>query len=226
MHPDVARTLDNTASTYVAAQDYAKGLELYDEALAIEMDTLGADHPTTLTTMANRASVFVEMEQYDDAIDQYHEVLEATIRVMGAEHPQTATMYLNLAGVLGVAERFDESAEAATKGRLILESELGPEHGWVGYALINEGSARLERGETDLAIALLERANTTLEKLGGQPEKVASAQYALARALVRAGTDRTRAIDLMKRALDNYRSQNVERPEIQDELDALRRRRD
>lgn len=220
-HPQVARVLDNAAATYVAAQEFEHALALEDESIAIATATLGADHPTTLTAMANRAGVLVQLRRLDEAIDAYEDVLEAHVRALGREHPQTAAIELNLAGALGMAERYDEAAEAATRGRLLLETKLGQDHAWVGFALVNEGSARLERGEVELAIALLERATAVLDAVDTEPEKRASARYALATALARAGSDRARAIDLMRAALVEFEAAGVDRPDVEDALREL-----
>ena len=220
-HPQVARMLDNVAATYVAVQDFDRALALEEEALAIATTTVGLDHPVAITVMANLAGVLVQQQRLDDAIDMYEDALEAHARVLGREHPQYAGIELNLAGALGMAERFDEAAEAATRGRTLLEQQFGQDHVWVGYALVNEGSARLERGEVELAVALLERANVVLAGEGIDPDKRASAQFALANALVRAGLDRGRAIELMRAASAAFETHGIARPDITEALREL-----
>jgi hypothetical protein len=54
-----------------------------------------------------------------------------------------------------------------------------------------------------------------------EPEKVASAQFALAKALVRAGIDRGRAIGLMRTASATFEARGIDRPDIAESLREL-----
>ncbi|MCY1013941.1 tetratricopeptide repeat protein [Nannocystis pusilla] len=84
------------------------------------------------------------------------------------------------------------------------EQVLGPDHASVAHTLLGRGDALIGLGRAAEAVPELERALAIREAAQVQPEELAEARFAVARALWDANGDRTRARALAEQAATTY----------------------
>lgn len=87
--------LNNLATIYINIGRYDDAEPLYDEALMIRRQVLGADHPDTASSLNNLAGLYHAQRRYVEAAPMVMEAVEIMERVLGAEHPNTKIMREN-----------------------------------------------------------------------------------------------------------------------------------
>ena len=63
------------ANVYIKQGDNAKGLELYEKALAISLEALGTNHPNVASTYGNMAAVYYNQGIDAKALEYYEKAL-------------------------------------------------------------------------------------------------------------------------------------------------------
>jgi len=74
---------------------YGAAEPLYERALALREQALGADHPDTAASLNNLAGCYHAQGRYAAAEPLYQRALAIRERVLGADHPDTATVREN-----------------------------------------------------------------------------------------------------------------------------------
>ena len=70
-HPSVAGSYNNIGLTWKNKGEYVKALEFYENALHIEIKTLGQEHPDVAISYFNIGNCNFELKYYAEAIDFY-----------------------------------------------------------------------------------------------------------------------------------------------------------
>ena len=78
-------------NVYLKQSKFADALWEYEEALRIEMATLGKDHPNVAGTRNNMGLVYTDQSKFDDALREYEEALRIEMATLGNDHPSVAT---------------------------------------------------------------------------------------------------------------------------------------
>ena len=63
---------------------------MYERALAIEQDKLGAAHPSLATTLSNLAELYRAIGRREEAIQFHRRALDLREKALGPNHPETA----------------------------------------------------------------------------------------------------------------------------------------
>jgi tetratricopeptide (TPR) repeat protein len=95
--PEAARLLNQAAFYLHDHVSYREAEPLYQGALAIREQQLGADHPDTATSLNNLAALYRAQGKYVQAEPLYQGALAIWEQQLGPDHPDTATSLNNLA---------------------------------------------------------------------------------------------------------------------------------
>jgi tetratricopeptide (TPR) repeat protein len=163
-----------------------------------------SDHPDVARAVANLASFDAAAGNHAAALDGFTKALGL---VTGKDKLQAAVYQTNVADQL---LELDRAEEALATMQVVLATRreiLGEEHPEMGNAYATEAMALLALRRFDDAVTPAQRGVELLVDAAGEPLGLASAHFALARALWDAttGRDRARAIAEAKKALEQAR---------------------
>jgi len=180
---------------------YPASEPLYQRALAISEQVLGAQHPDTATSLNNLAALLSSKGDYDGAEPLYKRALAIYEQVLGAQHPDTASSLNNLAGLLSSKGDYDGAEPLYKRALAIYEQVLGAQHPLTTTSLNNLAGLLNNKGDYDGAEALFQRALAIREQvLGAQHPSTATSLNNLAGLLFDKG-DYDGAEPLLQRAL-------------------------
>jgi len=203
-HPQVATALCNLALVREAAGSFDEATRLFVRALAIQEKVFGADHPQVGDTLHNLATVRFDTGDHAESAGLLRRALAIYERSYGENHPSTASSIAGLAQIHHVTGAHDEALRMFARALAIDERVLGADHPNIAHILIGSGETLLALGRAGEAVPPLARALALREAGRVQPEEVAEARFALARALWAADGDRDRAHVLAQQAGDAY----------------------
>ncbi|HEX8697899.1 MAG TPA: tetratricopeptide repeat protein, partial [Myxococcaceae bacterium] len=171
----------------------------FQQAAVLMEKELGPEHPFVASMHNNVGVAQAELGSFEKARASYERALAITERALGPEHPDVANTLIGLGRALVYIGDFGE-AELRLQSALTLgQKVLGPEHPLVAEALLGLGELHLARGQPVQALAPLEQGLSML-----QSEVIADTRFTLARALLAANQERTRAQRLATEALEHY----------------------
>ena len=205
-HKDLAAPLVNLASAYSATGAHAEARALVERALAIQEKALGPDHPDVAYSLVTLADVRAGLGEPAEAKALYERALAIRKKSLGPEHSEVATVLTALANMHRSTGAYAEAKALYEQALAIREKALGPEHSDVALTLSHLGYVALEQGRSAEALPLLERAVTLFDAHKGLQDGELGCRLDLARALVRTGGDRNRAIAEAHKAADGFRA--------------------
>lgn len=197
-HPDVAYARGALASALDldGAPERAE-VELRAAVTALER-SLGRDHTDVAELRGNLGVVLSHLGRQAEAEAEHHAAAVTFERTLGPDHPAVATARYNVAIAQQLRGELVEAEDGLRRVLAIREATLGVDHPDAVQGALALGEVLLERGELAEARANLERAWTSSRRATTAPVLAADADFALARALLRA--DRPRAIELGRSA--------------------------
>jgi serine/threonine protein kinase/Flp pilus assembly protein TadD len=187
--PEVrARLMVTMGEVYTNLGLFDSAQQLVEEALALQRQTLGADHTDIAAALSELGRVLREKGEYSQAAARYGEALEMRRRLLGDDHLEVGESLNNL----GVARRASgdfDGAEAALQAALAIKSaHLGPDDLSLTYTLQNLAGVALSKGNfakaADYQRQILDRRR---RRLGDDHLEVANARNNLAATLSQAG---------------------------------------
>lgn len=173
-------------------------------AVAAKEKTGGADSPDLAQSLGNMAVLLAQTDKADEALPYLARILQIIDGTLGLDHPRAAVMQSNYAEVLNDVGRFAEAREMSTRALATIEREMRADDLPFTYPLAAFGIACLGEGRTDEAVQALERVVALCDAKETEPSRLGEVHFALARALMAAGTDPRRARLLAERARDEY----------------------
>lgn len=203
-HPLVADSLDNLGVTIYHQGQLEAARELYDRALAVRRNALGGEHRDVGTSLNNLAGVLVDQGQLDRGREHYDRALAIWTAALGPDHPDLAIVLGNLGDLENRLGQHARAAERCERAYAIDRARYGEDARDLAYSLTCLGEARLGAGKARAAIEPLERALVLRGADHGDAAELAQTRFALARALVAAGTARARALTLARAARAAY----------------------
>jgi CHAT domain-containing protein len=118
--------------------DYAKGIKLAEEALALSRKEFGDRDPYTLTSLNNLAALYRAQGRYREAEPLYREVLQTRREALGPRHPDTLKTQIDLAVLLINLDRREEAVRMLE----LMEPQL---LGWIGSELYRTAAGAVRR---------------------------------------------------------------------------------
>jgi tetratricopeptide (TPR) repeat protein len=164
-HPDRAVNMANAALCKAELGEVHEALALLEQALALELETLGPEHSNVVAARVQRGHMLSGIGRYTEALEELEQALAAVEHSYGAEHPHAAVCLNNIG-------RNDINLGQFDQARAALERAMA-----IRVAAFGEGHASLANTWYLLGI---------LERLKGHPE---AARDALARAWETSGED-------------------------------------
>jgi tetratricopeptide (TPR) repeat protein len=92
-HPDVADSLNNLATHYVALGDYAKAEQIHQRALAIREKSLGPEHPLTARSLNNLVILYGALRDYAKAEPLFQRALAIWLSAPNARNWPTWPLF-------------------------------------------------------------------------------------------------------------------------------------
>jgi tetratricopeptide (TPR) repeat protein len=203
--------LSNLALTMRARGQVQAAIDLLIRALRISDKANGAEHTNAAGIRQNLGSMLVQLERLDEALVEFNYARKIREAALGPEHPDVALLQADIGELLTRQGKHAE-AEAALRGGLAtLEASVGREHPDLGHPLVSLADLLLKTERASEALPLAERAL----RLRGADEaaslELATAQFAVARALVATGGDLARAVTLARAAQAGFPAAGLER---------------
>jgi len=99
MFPEATNMLNQAGVYLVKRAQYEQAEPLFQRALAIREQVLGANHPDTAQSLNNLAYLYRAQGQYEQAEPLYKRALAIYEQVLGANHPNTIIVRANYAAL-------------------------------------------------------------------------------------------------------------------------------
>ncbi|HLU67677.1 MAG TPA: serine/threonine-protein kinase [Kofleriaceae bacterium] len=199
-HVYIAGSLNNLGNVLKELGRHQEALDHYQRSLAIKETKLGADSPRLSSAHYNIGLLYIEMDDLPAARAAFERAL-ALAEKAGPDHPSIGTALVGLCRVQRKQGRLRDAVTACRRALAIYQARLGPSHPELGGLLTDLGRAHSALGEHGKALSVLERALAIRGEGSAAPaEERAFTQLALAAALVAAGRDRARAVELVQTA--------------------------
>lgn len=165
--PDRTDYMSDSADLAHALGEHEKAIELYEQALTIDLETYGEDHPNVAINRNNLGAAWDALGEYKKAIAYYEQALTSDLKIHGEDHPDVAIDRNNL-GMAWYA--LDEYHKAIGYLEQALASDLktyGADNLQVASYRNNLGSAWYALGEYQKANDYLEQALAGFQKVLG-----------------------------------------------------------
>ena len=124
--PNVALSLGNLATLYMAQERYTDAEQVWARVLKIRRDSLGEQHPEVARTLQSIAQLYSETGRYANAEAAQTEVVQIYSYAYGNEHSITATALNTLAGIYLKQAKYGEAAPLIEEVLRIRRSTLRP----------------------------------------------------------------------------------------------------
>jgi tetratricopeptide (TPR) repeat protein len=163
-----AADLLNRAGLYLNKHAlYAIAKLLYQSALAIREQVLGADHPDTATILNNLAGLYDMLGQDHEAEQLYQRALVIQEQKLGTMHPETARSLSNLAALYQNQGKYMQAEPLEERALVIREQTLGPMHPDTAGSLHRLATLCWRQGKFAEAEPLYQRALAIREHILG-----------------------------------------------------------
>ncbi|MBX7080212.1 MAG: serine/threonine-protein kinase [Nannocystaceae bacterium] len=204
-HPSVASSLSNLGVVLAETGDHVHARADFERSLAIREAVHGPWHATLLSTLNNLAAACASGGDTAAAQAYFERALAIVEASRGERHPDVAAALVNVAKVNNSVGRQDRARALYGRAIAIQEATLGPDDLMLAVSLA--GLARVDAltGDAAAAARSLERAVAIYERRDGTQDGELDARFALAKALLGSGGDRSRARALAEQARDGWR---------------------
>ncbi len=216
-HPLAANIASNLGVTLASDGQPDEAVTLHRRSLKIFEAVHGPAHPDVAYALGNLASSLLDLGEFASARSHAARALEIQKRALGPENPAIAETHLRLGSSLAGIGELDAAEDQVNRALALLETH--PDTARLAYALEQKGELLLARGEPARGVEPLTRAVSLLEKAARAPAVLASARFALARALVASERDRARAVTLARQARDGLSAAGARHHSQLDEID-------
>ena len=137
-----------------------QALAIFDRALALLDDRVGADHPDAAHARSGRAVVLQDLGHVEQAYALQSEAAAVLVACCGERHPDVAHALDKLGYMAGLLGRWQESIDRHRRAMTILADVHGADHVEVAMPLSNLGVMHLAAGDLDAAAEAQLRART------------------------------------------------------------------
>jgi tetratricopeptide (TPR) repeat protein len=203
-HPEVAQSRGNRGNVRYAKGDPEGALADYRVALEVAQVAFGPEHPDVAMNLNNIGNALDNAGDKTAALEHYARALAIREKVLGPEHPMVAQTLHNIAIVERRLDRFEDARQRLERALAIKEKALGPQHPTVAPTRVELGRVLVALNRALEGVAQLERAVKIAQEAGGDAAELAEARHALALALVAAGRDDARVVELARQARDGF----------------------
>jgi eukaryotic-like serine/threonine-protein kinase len=199
-HTRVGHVLVNLGHLESRVLNFAEAERLASRSLAIQEKALGAENPALVESLQVLVVAAAGQGRAAEAEARYRRALDIASRGRGPTHPRVGLVELDYGDALRALGRPREALAHYARSRGVLEPKLARNHYYLGLLYAGTAEAHLAVKEAAAAVGPAEQALAAFEAEQGNPEDLARARSALARALLGSGKDRARALSLAQAA--------------------------
>ena len=164
----------NLGNVHVSMGEYEQAKALFEQALAVQQEVLGAEHPEVADSLNNLGVVHAALGEYEESKRVGLRVLKFWQDVQGQEHPRVADSLTNLGMIYEFLGDYEQVRRSNMQALAIREQTLGPEHPKVADSLNNLGIVYSSLGDHEEAKVMHSRALAIRRRvLGPDHPKVA-----------------------------------------------------
>lgn len=160
--------LDSTAGQLLGRGQYPQALPLFEQALAIQEQTLGKQHPDYALRVNNLAGLYEIMNRYDKALALYTQLLPE--QAGSNQQSAYAATLNNLAGLYDTMGQYDKALPPYEQALAIREQTLGKQHPDYGRSLRNLAGLYYHMGRYAQALPLYEQALLVMGQTVGKQD--------------------------------------------------------
>ena len=205
-HPELATALTLLGGSMYEQARLEEAAGAHHRAIEIVRATHGPGHAELARIYDNLANVKVAQGDHASAIEMYDEAITILEQTRGPEHPAVVTTLSNKANAFLMMDRPADAEPVFERALAIAEATYGLDALPIAFSLTGLGQARAIAGRPAEALPAFERALKIREGHEVAPNLMGSTRYSVAIALIETGGDRHRAIELAKRAREDYRA--------------------
>jgi CHAT domain-containing protein/tetratricopeptide (TPR) repeat protein len=171
-----ARVLSSQGVACRRVGDPSRAMELYREAMTIQIRVMGADHPDVASSLNNMGLIHSHFGDYKRAEVTHRRALTIREAAFGPDSEWVAETCNNLASVLSYLGEYEDSLVQQERAVNIFEDQLGLEHPryWTGRQ--NLALCHVDMGDSQGALPHLIAVVEAMEKIYG-PEHVNMTYY-------------------------------------------------
>ena len=167
--------LGNLATAQQMLGDYPAAIARLQEALALRIELLGADHPKIALLRFNLANTYSKAGSYREAIEEYDLAIESVETRLGPEHFEVANFYAGRGVALKKQGRYDDARRDYEHALDVMRKSVGADAPQVAMLLANLGNLAKRTGDPKQALELHQQALVIREKrLGSEHSDTAS----------------------------------------------------
>ncbi|EDM81830.1 serine/threonine kinase family protein [Plesiocystis pacifica SIR-1] len=201
-HPDAMFAFGIGGMLHMFEGDDERAVELFTRAQAID-DALGGQQTFQRgTALAYQATSLDRLGRFDDAIASYEDGITLILETHGKDHPLLARVNLQLGTTHLRAGNYEQAEAAFEESQRIWSGSHAPHSRALSQPLTGIARVRLEQGENEEALDLLEQALPKLEEVSGHPWEAALTKFYTAVALAKTRGDLDRARTLAREAAE------------------------
>ena len=202
--PKLAAPLANSASIYREIGDHERAIAYSERALGIQELKFGANNPELAGILTNLGSIYEDLGRYEQALAAHDRARAIYEGKFGSEDTRLAAVFNNIGMVHLDMKNFRAAVEHYERALKILEAVEGPRHPRTAIALTGIAAGRIGMNQAEAAKPLLERAIEIRRATDDNPDRLAWAEFMLAKVLWSEPGGRARARELAVEARELY----------------------
>lgn len=156
--PTSAGILNNIGLIYDRKGNYNKALDFYNQALSINIFTVGKNHPDTAITLTNIGLTHDNRREYNKALDFHYQALSIKLSTLKYNDPSIALSLNNIANTYYNQRKYDAALDIYNQTLSIKLSTLGEYHPDTALTVNNIGSVYRKQGKYNQALDFYYRA--------------------------------------------------------------------
>lgn len=138
--PELAATLGEYGVTLFRLGRYPEARQIFEEALALQRDTVGPEHPDLAGSLNRIGNTFYAQGHYQEALSYLRQGLALREAALGPVHRLVADSLVNLGNTLDRLGRYEEAIASYRRAYAIQVQVFGPVHPDLAMSLDNTGS--------------------------------------------------------------------------------------
>lgn len=199
-HADVAALLNNLGIGFEMVGQVDRARSTYKRALSIWEGAYGPRHPDVALVLSSIGAIESASGNLEAAFAANERALSIYEQTLGPDHPNVATALILLAGDHNARGQHEVAREQYERAHRILLASLGEDHDFVAVPLAGLGAVHRARGDAAQSLSYYEQSLAVRIEAGANPVDLAESRFGVAKALVAAGGDRARAVELAEAA--------------------------
>lgn len=199
-HVHVASVLNNLGICYEMMGQVDRARSTYERTLSIWEAAYGPRHPDVALVLSSIGAIESGSGNFEAAFTANERALSIYEETLGPDHPSVATVLILLAGDRNTQGQYEVARKQYERAHQILLASLGEDHDFVAVPLAGLGDVHRGLGDAAQSLSYYEQSLAVRIEAGANPVDLAESRFGVAKALLAAGGDRARAVELAEAA--------------------------